>query len=132
MEHLRPSYDVVLSFAGENREYVKGVAAVLRECHVRVFYDGYEQVNVWGKNLAEHLDIIYRQSGKYCVIFISKYYAEKPWTNHERKMAIDRALNERREYILPARFDDTQLPGISTSIAYTPSSVTGHPQTSRA
>jgi len=119
MEHLRLSYDVVLSFAGENRAYVEEVAAILREYRVRVFYDEYEQVNLWGKNLAEHLDTIYRQSGKYCVIFISKYYAEKPWTNHERRMAVDRALNERREYILPARFDDTQLPGISSSIAYT-------------
>jgi hypothetical protein len=118
MAHLRPSYDVVLSFAGENREYVEEVARVLREHRVRVFYDEYEQVNLWGKNLAEHLDIVYGQSGKYCVIFISKYYAQKPWTNHERRMAVDRALNERREYILPARFDDTQLPGISSSVLY--------------
>lgn len=119
LQHLRPSYDVVLSFAGENRAYVVEVAEVLRQHQVRVFYDEFEQVNLWGKNLIEHLDIIYRQSGKYCVIFISKHYAEKPWAIHERRMALDRALREKRDYILPARFDDTQLPGLSSSIAYT-------------
>ena len=119
MDHLHPSYDVVLSFAGEDRKYVEEVAAVLREHQVRVFYDEFEQVSLWGKNLSEYLDTIYRQSGKYCVMFISRHYAERPWTIHERRMALDRALQERREYILPARFDDTQLPGISSSIAYT-------------
>ena len=118
LEHLRPSYDVVLSFAGEDRKYVEEVADVLRQHSVRVFYDEYEQVKLWGKNLAEHLDTVYRRSGKYCVMFISEHYAAKPWTIHERRMAVDRALKERREYILPARFDDTELPGISSSVLY--------------
>jgi|SRR5579872_1468469 len=118
LQKLRPSYDVVLSFAGEDREYVEEVANTLRQQGIKVFYDRFEEVELWGKHLTEHFDIIYRQSGKYCVIFISEHYAEKRWTNHERKMALARAFSEKREYILPANFDSTELPGIPQSVAY--------------
>jgi hypothetical protein len=39
-------YDVALSFAGEDREYVNQVAGVLNELGIRVFYDKYEQVDL--------------------------------------------------------------------------------------
>jgi len=45
-------------------------------------------------------------------MFISKEYAEKPWTKHERRSDLSRALEE-DEYVLPARFDDTELPGLA-------------------
>ena len=32
-------YDIALSFAGEDREYVEKVATLLKENGVRVFYD---------------------------------------------------------------------------------------------
>src|SRR5689334_15561742 len=54
-------YDVCLSFAGEQREYVEDVAARLRASGVRVFYDDYEKASLWGKDLYEHLDWIYRK-----------------------------------------------------------------------
>lgn len=46
------------------------------------------------------------------ILFISEAYAKKVWTNHERKSAQAHALEENKEYILPARFDATELPGI--------------------
>jgi TIR domain len=115
---LLPSYDVVLSFAGEDREYVEHVAEYLRSKDVKVFYDGFEEANLWGKDLAEHLGSVYRRSGKYCVVFISKWYSEKMWTRHERRSALARALQDREEYILPARFDETELPGILPTVGY--------------
>lgn len=50
-------------------------------------------------------------------MFISKEYAERPWTKHERRSALSRALKE-DEYVLPARFDDTELPGLAPTIGY--------------
>jgi len=116
-ELSRDVYEIVLSFAGEDREYVERVAAYLRENHVRCFYDRYEEATLWGKDLVEHLDKVYR-SARYCVIFISSHYADKVWTNHERRSALARAVEEKGEYILPARFDDTEIPGIRHSIGY--------------
>ena len=111
-------YDVVLSFAGEDRQYVDKVAQYLSNKRIRVFYDKYEQGSLWGKNLYEHLDDIYRNKGRYCVMFLSKNYADKLWTDHERKSAQTRAFKERREYILPARFDDTAIAGILPTVGY--------------
>ncbi len=117
---LQQSYDIVLSFAGEDRKYVHTVAKHPRSKGVKVFYDTFEQAALWGKDLAEHLDSVYQHAGNYCVIFISKAYAEKMWTRHERRSSLARALRQQGEYILPARFDDTELEGIPHTTAYIP------------
>ena len=111
-------WDVCLSFAGEDRAYVENVASQLRDRGVRVFYDRYEQVELWGKDLYEHLDDIYRNTARYCVMFVSKYYAEKLWTSHERRSAQARAFNENAEYVLPVRFDDSDVPGMRDTVGY--------------
>src|SRR5215813_13480167 len=105
-----PRYDVALSFAGEDRLYVEKVAFALRNEGVKIFYDDYEKVTLWGRDLYAHLDWVYRGASRYCVVFISRHYAEKVWTNHERASAQARALIENQEYVLPARFDDTEVP----------------------
>lgn len=110
-------YEVVLSFAGEDRAYVEQVAAALRAQGVSVFYDRYEDVTLWGKDLAEHLTKVYR-SARYCVMFVSHHYAEKIWTTLERRSALSRAVESKDEYVLPARFDDTQLSGLLPTIGY--------------
>ena len=40
-------FEVVLSFAGEDRAYVEEVARVLRDTDVSCFYDQYEEVTLW-------------------------------------------------------------------------------------
>jgi len=111
-------YDVCFSFAGEDRAYVEEVAEHAKRAGIRVFYDLYEEVDLWGKDLFEHLDEIYKNSAKYCVLFVSQHYAKKLWTNHERKSAQERAFKENSEYILPARFDETPIPGLRETIGY--------------
>jgi hypothetical protein len=112
-------YDVCLSFAGEDREYVEAVAELLRDAGIRIFYDRDEQINLWGKDLYAHLDYIYQRAARYCILFISQSYASKVWTSHERQSAQARALNQADvEYVLPARFDDTVVPGLRDTIGY--------------
>lgn len=113
-----PEYDVAFSFAGEQREYVETVAQALRGQGIRPFYDNFEQVSLWGKDLYEHLDYVYRRAARYCVIFVSSDYATKQWTTHERKSAQARAFEDNREYILPARFDNTEIPGLRATVGY--------------
>lgn len=110
-------FDVCLSFAGEQRGYVELVARALKARGYRVFYDADEEAELWGKDLAEHFDRVYRQLSRACVMFISAEYAQKPWTRHERRSALARALEE-DEYVLPARFDETELPGLRPTIKY--------------
>lgn len=110
-------YEIVLSFAGEDRSYVERVSSFLSDHDVDCFYDKYEDVTLWGKDLAEHLDKVYR-SARFCIMFISSKYGEKLWPNHERRSALARAVEEKGEYILPARFDDTEVPGIRHTLRY--------------
>jgi len=112
------TYDVALSFAGEQRTYVEKVAAALRRRGIRPFYDDYEKAALWGKDLYEHLDWVYQKAARYCVLFASEAYARKVWTSHERKSAQARALQSAGEYVLPVRFDDTEIPGLRPTVAY--------------
>jgi len=111
-------FEVALSFAGEDRQYAGQLAKVLRRRGVSVFFVEYEQHTIWGKNLYTHLSEVYQSKARYCVLFISKHYAMKLWTNHEREAAQARAFLENEEYILPVRLDGTQLPGIPPTISY--------------
>lgn len=115
---LATAYEIVLSFAGEDRNYVEKVAEFLRTREVALFYDEYEEAALWGKDLHEHLHKVYSGSARYCVMFISKYYAEKVWPTHERRSAFEKAIEAKHEYVLPARFDDTEIPGLHKTIKY--------------
>lgn len=110
-------FDVVLSFAGEQRSYVEEVANHLRKNNVNIFYDEYNELQLWGKDLIEEFDKVYQNEGKYCLMFISKEYVETYWPSHERRSALARALKD-REYLLPVRFDKTPLPGLPDTIGY--------------
>ena len=118
MDEREFAYDVGLSFAGEQRDYVESVADALRSRGISVFLDKYERAALWGKNLYEHLCDVYQNRCRYCILFVSADYARKVWTNHERKSAQARAISEKSEYILPARFDDTEVDGLLKTISY--------------
>ncbi len=111
-------YDIALSFAGENRDYVEEVAQTLKVYGVRVFYDKFEEHTLWGKNLIDYLQEIYKNKAKCTVMFISEHYAKKAWTTLERKSMQERAYREAEEYILPARFDNTEIPGLYSTVSY--------------
>jgi len=50
-----PKYTIALSFSGEEREFAESIAQILRENEVAVFYDRFEQHDLWGKDLYETL-----------------------------------------------------------------------------
>ena len=111
-------YDVALSFAVEDRQYAKTLANLLEADGYKPFYDENELANLWGKNLYDYLSSVYKDQARYCVMFLSKYYERKLWTTHERQLAQARAFQENREYILPVRLDDTEIPGIPPTVGY--------------
>src|SRR6218665_1064423 len=106
-------YDVALSFAGESRPIVDELAVLLRQEGLEVFYDDFKKSDLWGRDLFQHLDDVYANQARFCVMFLSEPYARKAWTNHELKSAQSRAFLQKNEaYILPVRLDDTEIPGI--------------------
>ena len=108
-------YDVALSFAGENREYVDQVYTYLTTQGIKPFYDKAEEIELWGNDLVARFDGIYRSEAHYCVMFISCHYLQKVWPRHERRSALARAITD-EGYILPTRFDDTNIPGLPPTV----------------
>lgn len=111
-------YDVVLSFAGEDRKYVEECADILTALGIKVFYDLYEQDVLWGKDLYTFLADIYSNKARYAIVFISQHYVKKCWTKHEFKFINERMFNSETEYLLPVFLDDTKLCGIPETQGY--------------
>ena len=118
-------YDVALSFAGEDRPLAARIAELCRSVGMSVFYDDFEKASLWGKDLAIHLDTVYRKDARYCIVIISEAYVRKKWTRHEVKAVLARAVeNPDDDYLLPVRIDDTDVPGLSNSVAFLDARVT--------
>jgi len=113
-----PKYDVCFSFAYEDNEYVKAVTKKAESLGLEVFYSPFRETELWGTNLYDYLTKIYSIDSRYCVMFISKHYADSLWTDVERQAAQARAFLESETYLLPARFDRTEIPGLNKTIHY--------------
>ena len=70
-------YDVALSFAGEDRIYVKEIAKKLKAKGLKVFYDEFEEANLWGKDLYQYLHYIYKENAIFCIIFVFFFKTQK-------------------------------------------------------
>ncbi len=115
---VQREYDVALSYAGEDKAYVDDVAHALRRKSLRVFYDKFEEADLIGRNLIDHLSEIYQNKARLCIVFVSAAYAKKPFTRIERQAAQARAMESDEPYIIPVRLDDSEIPGLLSSIAY--------------
>jgi hypothetical protein len=111
-------YDVALSFAGEDRALARTFADLLDSKNIKVFYDEDYADDLWGKDLIAHLADLYKNKARFCVMFISRHYPLKHWTNFERQQIQARAFRDANEYILPIRIDDTEVPGLADTMGY--------------
>ena len=106
------AYDIVLSYASEDRQYVEQVAEQLVRGGLRVYYDRHLEGWSAGEQLSAHLRKTYSRARHFCVVFLSQHYAAKAWTTFELKVAQARAIQRPgdRDYIIPAAFDGTSIP----------------------
>ena len=118
-------YDVALSFAGEQRKYVRQVSVWLDKLGISNFYDNNEKANLWGKTLTQYLQNVYFRDSRYFVPFITPEYLRKDWPQLEFKFALDRNMQEHtpdfQQYVLPVYFCDyhsIEVPGLPKSIGY--------------
>lgn len=112
------AFQIALSFAGEQREYVREVAKALVARRISVFYDEFQTNDLWGRDGAEFFHQIFAKDAQFVVMFISAEYVAKAWTRQERRSAISRQMQDEAEYILPVRFDDTTVPGFPDTLQY--------------
>lgn len=77
------SYDVALSFAGEDREYAQMLHDVLVDNGYAVFYDFAEQHRLLANDVEAYLGPIYESGSRYVVAVLGKSYGSKRWTLFE-------------------------------------------------
>jgi len=109
---------VILSFAGTERHFARAIYDIVSANGVRVFLDEEFQHEIWGRNLVEYLDQTYRERGQFVLALLSQSYREKAFTKVERRAAFDRMINERAEYLLPVKVDDSWIDGLPKATAY--------------
>ena len=103
-------FDVALSYASENGDYVRKVARALKKRAVTVFYDQDRKVDPWGEILHEFLTRVYVDRSRYVVVFLSTHYLKKEWPIHELRSAESRLLLEKSAYVLPVLLEDVEIP----------------------
>lgn len=111
-------FDIVISYAGEDANIAGQIAQKLKEKKIKVFYAGFSQDDLWGKDLSESLEEIFRDRADYCLMLVSEHYVKKFWTTQEKQYALSRQMREKRRYILQIKLDDTKVPGIPDTIHY--------------
>lgn len=119
IDKINPSFEIAVSFAGENRDIVTEYVKCLKEYGVKVFFDEENEAEMWGKNLMDYLPKIYRESADYCVIFMSKEYWDKIYPQLEFNSAREKYLSlitSEKEYILPVKLDDSEIKGLPSTI----------------
>jgi TIR domain len=112
-------FDVAVSFAGSQRPIAEQLATIVSDAAFEVFYDHFFAAELWGKDLPAFFDQIYRERARFCVIFVSREYAEGMWTQHERQSAIARGIMSKGEdYLLPIHVDGSALSGVSPTLGH--------------
>jgi hypothetical protein len=112
-------FDACISFAGQDRQYAEQIVRMLQAEGLTVFYDADEQSRLLGRELGSYLHEVYSKKSRYCLPLISEAYRDKYWTVFERRASLERAIQERgAEYILPVRIDETEIPGILSTVGY--------------
>ena len=115
-------YDVAFSLAHEQHDYVDNVFNEIKttEPSLKVFYyrDEEQEIKLWGRNMVTLLQKIYRDQSNHVIIFVSKEYVKKRWVRHEWRSVQEAILDREEEYLLPARFDDSELEGLHSTTHY--------------
>jgi hypothetical protein len=111
-------WDVAVSFAGEDRKIVEDLRDRLNSQGYTVFYDFDVQYKLWGQNLRRKLGEVYANEAQFMVVFLSRYYPEKDWSNFELEIGKEARGKRTDVYLLPILLDDTPIVGIPKDIGY--------------
>ena len=107
-------FNVALSFPGEKRSFVQGVAEALKIelGNDTVFYDNYYQPELARPNLDILLQRIYHENSDLVVVFLCKDYEKKEWCGLEWRAIRDLIKQKRDDKIMILRFDNVPIQGL--------------------
>lgn len=114
------NFDVALSFAGENREYVKNVADHLNNIigSHSYFYDANYVAQLARPSLDNLLQDIYRNRSKLVVVFLCGDYEEKEWCGIEFRAIKEIIMEKQHEKIMFVKIGDGEVQGVFKTDGY--------------
>jgi hypothetical protein len=121
-------YDIAVSFAGQQRGYVRETVAACKAKGLRVFFDEDKTNDWWGKNFIQEQRRTYSSQTRFFVPFLSSDYLAKPIPMDEFASAMMTAVKLGDGYILPIIMGNADVPaellhphiGYLRSEAFTP------------
>ena len=121
MVSQRYEFDVAVSFAGAQRDYVERFVEACDELGMTVFYDRRMTVRLWGRNLIHEFREVYGgERARYVVAFISADYLNGSYPLDELTAAVEQGLHRRDGYVLPVTMGAVTIPRtlLSPAIGY--------------
>ncbi len=113
-------FRIAFSFAGEKRDYVAKVAAILaqRFGELAILYDKYHDAEFARYDLGIYLPKLYRDESDLVVAVLCPEYNQKPWTGWEW-MAIHAQLTKKeRSKIMLCRFEHAHVDRLFEGAAF--------------
>ena len=128
------SYDIAVSFAQEQRDYVHAIVVAAKALALKVFYEPDMTNAWWGLNFVQERRKVYGQRALHFVPFISAKYLTDGMPLDGFSAAMVRAIDRGDRYILPVLVGDVAVPpellsphiGVMRAGDHTPEELAAH------
>ncbi|MFD9735246.1 hypothetical protein [Umezawaea sp. NPDC059074] len=107
---LSDAYDIAVSFAEEQVDYVERTVAAAKALALKVFYERDMDNAWWGRNFVVERRKVYGQLALHFVPFISAKYLAEPEPRDVFSHAVMRAVEIGDRYILPVLVGEVDVP----------------------
>src|SRR5215211_4539484 len=106
-------FRIAFSFAGEKRDFVKEVAAILaqRFGESEILYDKYHEAEFSRARLGRYLPKLYHEESDLVVVVICRDYPHKEWCGLEWDAIFDLLKQRREGEVMLSRFDHAHVEG---------------------
>jgi tetratricopeptide (TPR) repeat protein len=113
-------FKVAFSFAGEKRDYVSKVAAILalKFGEELILYDKYHEAEFAVYDLGIRLPKLYGQESELVVPVLCPYYDSKRWTGWEWIHIYSLLTRSEGKLVMPSRFENATADGLSPASGY--------------
>ncbi|HEX8353161.1 MAG TPA: AAA family ATPase, partial [Pyrinomonadaceae bacterium] len=114
-------FRIAFSFAGEKRDFVGQVAAILalRFGETAILYDKYYEAEFSRARLGRYLPKLYHEQSELVVVVICRDYPRKEWCGLEWDAIFDLLKQRREGEVMLSRFDNATVEGLYSDAGFT-------------
>lgn len=113
-------FRIAFSFAGEKRDFLAQVAAILAERfgEAAILYDKYHEAEFARRNLGIYLPELYHKESDLVVVVVCPNYDEKEWTGLEWAAIHDLLKQRKDNEVMLCRFEHAEITGLYSTAGF--------------